>query len=73
MLTEVTNGIQVALSVHFDFLILSRWEDGRRFTRILRLANGEVWVSSGYINLSTLSIGVGHFLRTFFPSAPPGA
>ena len=45
-LMEFTNGIQVALNEDTDFLILSRWEDGKGFTRILRLANGEVWVKT---------------------------
>lgn len=45
-LLEFTNGIQVALNEHTDFLILSRWENDKGFTRILRLATGEVWVKT---------------------------
>ena len=45
-LLEFTNGIQVALNENTDFLILSRWENGKGFTRILRLATGEVWVKT---------------------------
>jgi hypothetical protein len=45
-LMEFTNGIQVALNEHTDFLILSRWENDKGFTRILRLATGEVWVKT---------------------------
>ncbi len=45
-LMEFTNGIQVALNEDTDFLILSRWEASKGFTRILRLATGEVWVKT---------------------------
>ncbi len=45
-LIEFTNGIQVALNENSDFLILSRWENDKGFTRILRLATGEVWVKT---------------------------
>ncbi len=45
-LMEFTNGIQVALNENTDFLILSRWENDKGFTRILRLATGEVWVKT---------------------------
>lgn len=45
-LLEFTNGIQVALNEGTDFLILSRWEAEKGFTRILRLANGEIWVKT---------------------------
>lgn len=45
-LMEFTNGIQVALNEDTDFLILSRWEESKGFTRILRLSTGEVWVKT---------------------------
>lgn len=45
-LMEFSNGIQVALNEDTDFLILSRWESEKGFTRILRLATGEVWVKT---------------------------
>ena len=45
-LMEFTNGIQVALNEDTDFLILSRWESSKGFTRILRLSTGEVWVKT---------------------------
>jgi len=45
-LMEFTNGIQVALNENTDFLILSRWEANKGFTRILRLSTGEVWVNT---------------------------
>jgi len=45
-LMEFNNGIQVALNEDTDFLILSRWESEKGFTRILRLATGEVWVKT---------------------------
>ena len=41
-----SNGIQVALNEATDFLILSRWEESKGFTRILRLASGEIWVNT---------------------------
>ena len=45
-LMEFTNGIQVALNEDTDLLILSRWEESKGFTRILRLSTGEVWVKT---------------------------
>jgi hypothetical protein len=45
-LMEFTNGIQLALNEDTDFLILSRWEKSKGFTRILRLSTGEVWVKT---------------------------
>lgn len=45
-LMEFSNGIQVALNEDTDFLILSRWEASKGFTRILRLSTGEVWVKT---------------------------
>ena len=45
-LLEFTNGIQVALNENTNFLILSRWENDKGFTRILRLLTGEVWVKT---------------------------
>lgn len=43
---EFTNGIQVALNENTMFTILSRWEKDKGFTRVLRLARGEVWVDT---------------------------
>lgn len=43
---ESPNGVQMVLNENSEFLILSRREDGKGFTRILRLANGEVWVKT---------------------------
>ena len=45
-LMEFTNGVQLALNENTDFLILSRWEQSKGFTRVLRLATGEVWVKT---------------------------
>ncbi|MGD9850900.1 MAG: FecR domain-containing protein [Nitrospirales bacterium] len=45
-LLEFSNGIQVALNEDTQLLILSRWEDAKGFTRILRLSTGEVWVKT---------------------------
>ena len=45
-LMEFSDGIQVALNENTDFLILSRWENNKGFTRILRLSMGEVWVKT---------------------------
>lgn len=45
-LMEFSNGIQVALNEDTDFLILSRWEASKGFTRILRLSTGEIWVKT---------------------------
>jgi hypothetical protein len=45
-LMEFTNGVQLALNEDTDFLILSRWEQSKGFTRVLRLATGEVWVKT---------------------------
>lgn len=45
-LMEFTNGVQLALNENTDFLILSRWEKSKGFTRILRLSTGEVWVKT---------------------------
>lgn len=45
-LIEFNNGIQVALNENTKFTILSRWEKGKGFTRILRLKHGEVWVDT---------------------------
>ncbi|MDR4495167.1 MAG: FecR family protein [Nitrospirales bacterium] len=45
-LLEFSNGIQVALNENTEFLILSRWEEAKGFTRILRLSTGEVWVKT---------------------------
>ena len=43
---EFNNGIQVALNENTMFTILSRWEKGKGFTRVLRLKHGEVWVDT---------------------------
>ena len=45
-LLEFSNGIQVALNEDTQFVILSRWEESKGFTRILRLSAGEVWVKT---------------------------
>ena len=43
---EFNNGIKVALNENTMFTILSRWEKGKGFTRVLRLKHGEVWVNT---------------------------
>lgn len=43
---EFNDGIQVALNEHTTITILSRWEKGKGFTRVLRLKHGEVWVDT---------------------------
>jgi hypothetical protein len=45
-LMQFTNGIQVALNEDTEFLILSRWEKSKGYTKILRLSAGEVWVKT---------------------------
>ncbi|MCA9471566.1 MAG: FecR family protein [Nitrospirales bacterium] len=45
-LIEFDNGIEVALNENTEFLILSRWEKSKGFTRVLRLKHGEVWVDT---------------------------
>jgi hypothetical protein len=45
-LMQFTNGIQVALNEDTEFLILSRWEKSKGYTKILRLSSGEVWVKT---------------------------
>ena len=44
---QFNNGIQVALNENTEFTILSRWEKGKGYTRILRIKQGEVWVNTG--------------------------
>ena len=43
---EFNDGIKVALNENTMFTILSRWEKGKGFTRVLRLKHGEVWVDT---------------------------
>ena len=45
-LIEFTNGVRVALNEQTDFTILSRWEQEKGFTRILRLRQGELWINT---------------------------
>lgn len=45
-LIEFQEGIQVALNEGTSFKLLSRWEKDKPITRILRLAQGEVWAKT---------------------------
>ena len=45
-LIEFQEGIQVALNEGTSFKLLSRWEKDKPMTRILRLAEGEVWAKT---------------------------
>jgi hypothetical protein len=45
-LIEFPEGIQVALNESTSFKLLSRWEKDKPTTRILRLAQGEVWAKT---------------------------
>jgi hypothetical protein len=45
-LIEFQEGIQVALNEATSFKLLSRWEKDKPITRILRLAQGEVWAKT---------------------------
>jgi hypothetical protein len=45
-LIEFQEGIQVALNEGTSFKLLSRWEKDKPITRILRLAEGEVWAKT---------------------------
>jgi hypothetical protein len=45
-LIEFKDGIQVALNESTSFKLLSRWEQGKSTTRILRLKQGEVWAKT---------------------------
>jgi hypothetical protein len=45
-LIEFKEGIQVALNESTSFKLLSRWEQDRPTTRILRLMQGEVWAKT---------------------------
>ena len=46
-LIQFRDGVQVALNEGTAFKILSRWEKARGITRIIRLSQGEVWVTTG--------------------------
>ena len=46
-LIELPGGIQVAVNENTVFTILSRWEQAKGITRILRLKSGELWVKTG--------------------------
>lgn len=46
-LIQFREGVQVALNESTAFRILSRWEKVRGITRIIRLQQGEVWVTTG--------------------------
>lgn len=46
-LIEFQDGIQVALNERTTFKILSRWEKAKGITRIIRLKQGEIWVTTG--------------------------
>jgi hypothetical protein len=43
-LLELTDGIQVAVNENSTILLLSRWEQEKGITPILRLTSGELWV-----------------------------
>jgi hypothetical protein len=45
-LIEFKEGIQIALNESSSFKLLSRWEQGKPTTRILRLKQGEVWAKT---------------------------
>jgi hypothetical protein len=45
-LIQFQEGIQVALNESTNFKLLSRWEKDKPVTRILRLAQGEVWAKT---------------------------
>jgi hypothetical protein len=45
-LITFTNEIEVALNEDTQFLVLSRWEQAKGYTRILRLKQGEIWVTT---------------------------
>ena len=45
-LIEFKEGIQVALNESTSFKLLSRWEQDKPTTRILRLMQGEVWAKT---------------------------
>lgn len=44
---EIDDGINVAINENTKFVILSRWEKEKGYTRILRLRQGEIWVNTG--------------------------
>ena len=46
-LIQFREGVQVALNESTALRILSRWEKTRGITRIIRLSQGEVWVTTG--------------------------
>lgn len=45
-LLEFAEGIQVAVNENTAFTILSRWEQAKGVTRVLRLKQGELWVKT---------------------------
>ena len=45
-LIKLSNNIDVALNENTHFIILSRWEMKKGYTRILRLGEGEIWVKT---------------------------
>jgi ferric-dicitrate binding protein FerR (iron transport regulator) len=45
-LIELIDGITVALNENTTAKLLSRWEKGKRVTRIVRLKQGEIWVKT---------------------------
>lgn len=45
-LLEFADGIQVAVNENTAFTILSRWEQAKGVTRVLRLKQGELWVKT---------------------------
>lgn len=46
-LIEFRDGIQLAISENTSLKILSRWEQAKGITPILRLKRGEIWVKTG--------------------------
>ena len=45
-LLTLSNNIDIALNENTRFILLSRWEMAKGYTRILRLSQGEVWVKT---------------------------